>query len=38
MKGKVKGKSASGTITDKSNDTAGSGVCTARTSWTATSK
>jgi hypothetical protein len=38
MKGKVKGSKASGTITDKTLDTAGSGLCKASTTWTATRK
>jgi hypothetical protein len=38
MKGKVKGKQASGTLSDKTADTAGSGTCTAKTTWTATRK
>jgi hypothetical protein len=36
IKGKVTGSTASGTITDKSNDTAGSGLCKGSTTWTAT--
>jgi hypothetical protein len=35
MKGRVSGSTASGTITDRNNDTAGSGVCKASTTWTA---
>jgi hypothetical protein len=36
MKGKVTGSTASGTITDKSDDTfGGSGICKASTTWTA---
>jgi hypothetical protein len=35
MKGRVQGSKASGTITDRNNDTAGSGVCKASTTWTA---
>jgi hypothetical protein len=36
MRGKITGKTASGTISDKTNDTAGSGLCKASTTWTAT--
>ncbi len=36
MKGKVTGSTASGTITDKTDDTiGGSGICKASTTWTA---
>jgi hypothetical protein len=35
MKGKVSGSKASGTITDRTNDPGGSGVCKASTTWTA---
>jgi hypothetical protein len=35
MKGKVNGSKATGTITDRYNDPAGSGVCKANTTWTA---
>lgn len=36
MKGKVTGSTASGTITDKTDDVAGgSGICKASTTWTA---
>jgi hypothetical protein len=35
MKGKVVGSKASGTISDKTNDPAGSGPCKASTTWTA---
>jgi hypothetical protein len=35
MKGKITGKNATGTISDKTNDTAGSGLCKASTTWTA---
>ena len=35
MKGKVSGSKASGTITDRTNDPAGSGPCKASTTWTA---
>ena len=35
MKGKVTGSKASGTITDRTNDPAGSGPCKASTTWTA---
>jgi hypothetical protein len=35
MKGKVSGSKASGTITDRNNDTEGSGICKASTTWTA---
>jgi hypothetical protein len=35
MKGKVTGSTASGTITDKTLDNAGSGICKASTTWTA---
>jgi hypothetical protein len=38
MKGKVSGTTASGTITDKTLDTAGSGICKASTTWTAAKK
>jgi hypothetical protein len=35
MKGKVSGSKASGTITDRTTDPAGSGPCKASTTWTA---
>jgi hypothetical protein len=35
MKGRVSGSKASGTITDRNNDSAGSGICKASTTWTA---
>jgi hypothetical protein len=35
MKGRVSGSKASGTLTDRNNDTAGSGICKASTTWTA---
>jgi hypothetical protein len=35
LKGKVSGSSASGSISDKTQDSAGSGLCTASTTWTA---
>jgi hypothetical protein len=38
MKGTVTGTTASGTITDKTQDTAGSGLCKASTTWTAAKK
>jgi hypothetical protein len=38
MKGKVTGSTASGKISDKTLDTAGSGLCKASTTWTATLK